>query len=58
MPFRHRCAAPCSWASQEEAFKKRISQLEWNEDMYSTLQTEKDSKVGTLCAVQVPLRAS
>jgi hypothetical protein len=26
------------WAAQEEAFKKRISQLEWKEEMYNTLQ--------------------
>ena len=34
-----------SWAAQEEAFKKRISQLEWKEEMYNSLQLEKDAKV-------------
>jgi hypothetical protein len=33
------------WDEDEEAFKKRISQLEWTEEMYSLLQSEKEAKV-------------
>jgi hypothetical protein len=38
----------CRWESQEDAFKKRISQLEWNEELYNTLQVEKDVKVRSI----------
>ena len=39
------CVAFCRWVAQEEAFKKRINQLEWKEEMYNSLQVEKELKV-------------
>ena len=33
-----------SWGSQEEAFKKRIAQLEWNTEMYAVATREKEAK--------------
>ena len=33
-----------SWGSQEEAFKKRIAQLEWNTEMYAVATRENEAK--------------